>query len=620
MYSDQVLDDVRSANNIIEVVSARVTLAKKGKYFFGLCPFHNEKTPSFSVDPDRQMYYCYSCNKGGDAFKFIMETEKLTFPEAIQRLAERAHIQLPESSDPVYNNKLARAKQLKERFLEMHTLATGFYSQALMSDAGTAARAYMRKRAIRMDMVRRFSLGYAPAEWGALLGFLRSKGFNDEEITQGGLVASNGGNIYDRFRDRVMFPIQDASGHVIAFGGRALDDSEVKYLNSPETPLYSKGKHLYGLNHAKNTKEKFMLIVEGYMDLISLSARGVDNAVATLGTALTEAQARLLKRYTADVVISFDADTAGQNAALRGMDILENEGFRVRVLTVPEGKDPDDFVKARGAAAFRELITGAEPLIEYKISRLRQSRADAGIDGDALFLKDAVQVLANVKNAVERELYAGRIASQYGISEASIKQEIEKALAPSQNAARGRYGSAYGGRRSGREGATGASAADAGLNRTNASPNRTGRGKNAAGDPQGSFVDELFVLALLSVDNALWDVVAGSLPPDIIENANTRQAVKYACERASSGYTVLPGELMHFFQPEESDGFAKILTEACHCEDNRRAIEQKIKDIYAARARRHVRGILRALEDEDLPEADAADLRAQLTEHMKQAK
>ena len=650
-YSDQVVEDVRSANNIVDVISSRVQLTKKGKNYFGLCPFHKEKTPSFSVDPDRQYYYCFSCNKGGNVYSFLMEIEKLTFPEAIQRLADSAGIVLPESSDPAYNQKLARTKALQERHFEMYAQAVSFFSQTLFSERGKKAREYMQKRMIRADIVKRFGLGYAPPEWDALYNYLRSKSYKDEELLSGGLIikGKNEG-YYDRFRDRIIFPIQDASGRILALGGRALDDSTPKYLNSPESLFYNKGKNLYGLNLAKNTKEKSMIIVEGYMDLISLYAHGIDNVVAPLGTALTEVQARLLKRYIDDVIIAFDADAAGQAATLRGLDILETQGFHVRVLTIPESKDPDEYIRARGASAFRALLAEAMPLLDYKIESLRRKYPNSGTDNDIRFFKDVVHLLAGVNDEIEREIYVGRIAAKYGITETSIKSEIAKTELKRRNAAdrAGAWDGAGARDRIGAGDRTGAGSRAITMDKAGAIARRNAAsaqyGLRASNDYQNIYsidnvdvngadinggidstnkvinIDELFVVALLATDNTLWDIVAEKLQPEQIDNTNARQALIYACERASQGYTVLPGELMHYFSSDEENNFAALLMGGCHCEDNRRAMSQKIQDIHSARAKKQFREIVSALEAGNLAENEAARLRSQLTEYMKQTK
>ena len=627
-YSDQVIEDVRSANNIVDVISSRVQLQKKGKNFFGLCPFHHEKTPSFSVDPDRQIYYCFSCNKGGNVIGFLMETEKLSFPETMQRLADRAHILLPESSDPAYNKQLAKSKELQKRYFEMYTHAASFFSQALLSDNGKAARDYMQKRSIRNDMVRRFGLGYSYNSWDALCQFLESKGFKaDEQLAAGLAIKGKNEGHYDRFRHRIIYPIQDVSGRVLAFGGRAIDDSTPKYLNSPETQFYSKGKNLYGLNLAKSTKEKFMLIVEGYMDLIALSAYGFDNVVAPLGTALTDMQAKLLKRYTDDVIIAFDADAAGQAAALRGLDILEGQGFRVRVLSIPDGKDPDDFIGAKGAPAFRNLIAEAAPLMDYKIASLRKSVPADAPDSDVRFLKGVVQLLARVKDEVERDVYINRIVSQYHIYENSVRAEIDKALRRDSRAP-GRAAAAPGVNQNERknsgnnakpsEGIKQSTGAGAGTNAGAGTGTNAGAGaRRGASRAMAYRAAELFILALLSTDNTLWDIVAEKLPPEYMEYENARHALTYACDKASQGRQVSPGELMRFFSPEEGDQFANVLTNGCYCEDNRRAMEQKIRELRAAHAKRHFRGAIAALENEGLSEAEKARIKTQIPDHMK---
>ncbi|MDR3120158.1 MAG: DNA primase [Clostridiales bacterium] len=663
IYPEHIIETIRERSGIVDVVAGRVQLTKKGKYFFGLCPFHGEKTPSFSVDPERQIYYCYSCNRGGDVFRFLMETERITFPEAIQKLAERVHVELPASSDPAENRALALAKARQERLFAMNAEAAGFFSGTLTSAKGGPGRAYLQRRAIRPDTVKKFGIGFSPDEWDGLTRFLSSKGYTDEEQLSGGLILKNkNGGYYDRFRNRVMFPIIDVSGRVVAFGGRVLDDSVPKYMNSPETPVYSKGKMLFGLNFAKATREKFFLIVEGYMDLIALAANGIDNVVAPLGTALTEAQGRLLKRYADEVVISFDSDAAGQTAALRGLDILDGLGFRVKVLTIPSGKDPDDFIRANGAAAFRELIPGALTLVDYKIASLRRKYGGAGdadgadgggghgggIENQVLFLKETVRVLAKLGDAIEREMYAARISSQYGVSERAVLSEIDKLLLRGGGDEPNRYGPSGGKPNDTRAGGAitnsgppksagfppdGGSPAD-GARQTDPQPwaglppeAGTGPAPDARSAPDtrpgagfrpsaARESDELFIVALLSLDNTLWDVVAEKLlrAPDSFESGNARRAAEYLCTRVSDGREVTPGELMRFFTQDEGNRFAAIVTGGCHCEDNRRAMEQKIVDMDRARNQRRMREILRRLETGELQERDAADLRAQLSE------
>ena len=610
-YSAQIIEDVRKANNIVDVVSTRVHLVKKGANYFGLCPFHNEKTPSFSVNPDRQIYYCFSCNKGGDVLKFVMETERLSFPDTIQRLADRANMTLPESSDQTYNKNLTAAKERKARHLTMHEEAAEFFAQTLMSGVGVAAREYLQKRMVRIDTINQFKIGYAGRNWDDLNKHLRLKGYKDEEQYENGLVLKNkNAGFYDRFRDRIIFPIQDPNGRVIAFGGRTLGSDSVKYMNSPETPYYNKGKNLYGINFAKNTKDKCMIIVEGYMDLISLAANGIDNVVAPLGTALTESQVQLLKRYTDDAIVAFDSDSAGQAAALRSLDLFEKQGFRVRVLSVPEGKDPDDYIKANGSDAFRKLITEAVPLMDYRIESIRRKFPQNSAESEVRFLKEAVRALARLNDVVEREIYTSKIASQYNISEYAIKTEVAK------------YFSGGGGDKPVKNinGDTARASRAGSLEKTEPfkkEDKNENSGKN--GTRVNNSSNELFVVALLAADNSLWDIVADKLKLDYIENQNVKQALSYACMRASQGKSVSAGELMWYFTSDESDMFAEIVTNSCHCEDNRRAMEQKIKEIILTRNRRNVIHISKALETGGLSEEDAARLREQLSSYAKKA-
>lgn len=714
-YSDQVIENVRDANSILDVISSHVKLNRKGKYYFGLCPFHNEKTPSFSVDPDRQYYYCYSCGNGGDVFRFVMETEKLSFTEALQRLAEHANITLPESSDPVYNRKLSQAKQRKDRYINMYAEASSFFTQMLASDIGAPARAYLQKRLIRADTARRFGLGYAPPGWDGLYKRLASMGFSDVELSDCGLIQKGrGGSHYDRFRDRLIFPIQDVSGKTVAFGGRAFDESTPKYLNSPETPFFSKGKTLYGLNLSKNTKEKYFIIVEGYMDLISLSSNGVDNVVAPLGTALTDAQAGLLRRYSDGAVIAFDADSAGQAAALRGIDLLVKRGFQVRVLTIPQGKDPDEFINTYGPEAFRGLVSKAEALIDYKIAALRREHAEGKVDDDVRFLKSVVLLLAGVSDEVEREIYISRIAAKYGITEGSLKAEIGKALqggaaryspdsAPryssdgaASNAHDGaaRYSSGvaphnspdgaprYASDSTPRNGLDGAPRYSSGVaprnspdgaphggpdSTTRYSPDGTPPGAAGlmpigweapmpddgqspypdggqppypdggqppfpddvmgfspahAGQPAPADNEELFVLALLSIDNSLKDIIKKKYPPALVKNENVRKAISYVCGHSNTGEKVngdniVSGALVRFLTPDEADRFLGILHKECHCDDNRRAMEIKINSILSNRRREGMINLSAALDAEGLPEAERVRLREQLVKLQK---
>jgi len=332
IYPEQVIEEVRLRNDIVEVVSGYVKLERKGRSYWGLCPFHSEKTPSFSVEPNKQFFYCFGCNKGGSVIQFIMNIENLEFVDALKLLAERAGITLPESEDPKERERAQRRK----RILELNRLAARFYFNNLVGENGLEARNYLQRRGLTEKTVRKFGLGYSPTGWDELTRMLLENKFPEDLLLDSGLsIRAKSGELIDRFRGRIMFPIFDIRGNIIGFGGRVLDGSMPKYMNSPDTPLYNKSRELYGLNYARMSSSKKLLIVEGYMDVISLHQAGIDYAVASLGTALTKMQGWILKKYSEEVIIAYDSDAAGQAATLRGLEILEEAGCNVKVLIIP---------------------------------------------------------------------------------------------------------------------------------------------------------------------------------------------------------------------------------------------------------------------------------------------
>lgn len=422
---DELVEEVKSRNDIVSVVGQYVRLDKRSSAnLFGLCPFHNEDTPSFSVSPSKQIFYCFGCHKGGNVITFIREIEKCTWPQALKILADRVGIQLPEPDDAAYRERLERNATLQKIYLE----AARYYYHSLQSPAGAAARRYLKERAIADSTARKFGLGFAPDEWDGLLLHLRRQGLDDPQlISQSGLFKrGKSDGYYDLFRNRLMFPIFDAMGKIIAFGGRVLDDSQPKYLNSPETPLYTKGRHLYGLNLAKSSSDKRLVLVEGYMDTLAMHQAGIDNAVAALGTAMTEAQANLIRKYTDQVIVGFDADAAGQNAALRSLDILTSRGLKVTVLRVPDGKDPDEFIRKHGPERFKVLIDQALPLLDFKLDVARRSCEVHGALDILAFQDQACSILAREDNAIVRELYAGKVSEWLHASADSVVREIER--------------------------------------------------------------------------------------------------------------------------------------------------------------------------------------------------
>ncbi|NCC76687.1 MAG: DNA primase [Clostridia bacterium] len=422
---DELVEEVKSRNDIVSVVGQYVRLDKRSSAnLFGLCPFHHEDTPSFSVSPSKQIFYCFGCHKGGNVITFIREIEKCTWPQALKILADRVGIQLPEPDDAAYRERLERNAILQKIYLE----AARYFYHSLQSPTGAAARHYLKDRAISDSTARKFGLGFAPDEWEGLLVHLRRQGIDDPQlINQSGLFKrGKSDGFYDLFRNRLMFPIFDAMGKIIAFGGRVLDDSQPKYLNSPETPLYVKGRHLYGLNLAKSSSDKRLVLVEGYMDTLAMHQAGIDNAVAALGTAMTEAQANLIRKYTDQVIVGFDADAAGQNAALRSLDILTSRGLKVTVLRVPDGKDPDEFIRKHGPERFKVLIDQALPLLDFKLDVARRSCEVHGELDILAFQDQACSILAKEDNAIVRELYAGKVSEWLHASADSVVREIER--------------------------------------------------------------------------------------------------------------------------------------------------------------------------------------------------
>ena len=420
---EQFVDELVSRTDIVDLVGSYVRLNKKGNNYWGLCPFHSEKTASFSVSPDKQICYCFGCHKGGGAINFLMELENLSFVEAVQQLAQRAGMQVPESD---YDKG---RKERRERLLEMNKEAARYFHSRLYAPEGGQALDYLRRRGLSQATLTNFGLGFAPDSWDGLLNHLAGKGYDKKMVLEGGLAVSNDkGRIYDRFRNRVMFPIIDVRGSVIGFGGRVMDDSKPKYLNSPEGPVYNKSRNLFALNIAKKTKEGRIILTEGYMDTIALHQAGFDCAVASLGTALTADHAQLLARYTKEAVIAYDGDGAGVAAAQRAIPLLEKAGLKVKVLQMRGAKDPDEFIKNYGRDAFAKLLDESSNHIEYRLEKIK-SKYDLKDDGQRIeFLREATGLIASLSSAVEREVYGGRAAMAAGISAEAMAQEVKKEL------------------------------------------------------------------------------------------------------------------------------------------------------------------------------------------------
>ena len=424
-YTDSLKEEIRSANDIVDVISQYVTLKRSGRNFFGLCPFHKEKSPSFSVSADRQYFHCFGCHKGGDVFTFISEIERISFKESLEYLAERARIQLP----TVENAEFNKTQYMKDRMYKINAETAIFYHERLYKPLAKIAQDYVKQRKLDNNTLKAFKIGYS-GEYNDLYKLLKSKGFKDEEILATGLVnKTDRGEFIDRFRKRLMFPIMDVSGRVIAFGGRKLENNEkmAKYINSNENLVYSKKKHLFALNLAKQSDSKKIILVEGYMDAISLYQRGFNNVVASLGTALTEEQGRLLRKYSEQVILSYDSDGAGQEAIMRGLSILENQGCDARVLQMEGAKDPDEFVIKYGSGRFKMLVDNAISLVEFKIKMVKNKYNLENANDKIRFLKEITKILSNVDNKIEREIYIEKVAENYNISKEAIYAEVNKA-------------------------------------------------------------------------------------------------------------------------------------------------------------------------------------------------
>ena len=432
MFDQRFLDELIARSDIVDVVSGYVALQRKGGNLFGLCPFHNEKTPSFSVSPDKQIYHCFGCKKGGGVINFIMEIENLTFPEAVRFLAKRANLPVPEDDGPQDG-----ADRLRRRVLELNRDAARWYYDLLCSPEGAAVQAYLDRRQIRKSIAVRFGMGASPDRWDGLLTAMTRRGYTKEELLAAGLVVNGrNGRLYDKFRNRLMLPVIDTRGDVVGFGSRVIDNSEPKYMNTTETITYSKRRILYGLNLAKKTRRPNIILCEGNLDVVTLHQAGFDNAVASMGTALTVEQTRLLSRFTKELVLCYDNDNAGQLATQRALELLNNSEFSVKVLKLPnrmvDGKptkqDADDFIKNYGPAAFENLLSGSENGVEFRLTQIAARYDLTSDEGRIGYAGEMAEELCRLENAVERDVYTNRAAQTAGLSPEAMKLEVQRAF------------------------------------------------------------------------------------------------------------------------------------------------------------------------------------------------
>ena len=425
-YSDDIIEEVRQKNDIVDVVSQYVRLTRRGSTYFGLCPFHNEKTPSFSVTPGKQMYYCFGCGAGGNVYNFIMEYENYTFGEALKHLADRAGVELPKIE---YSREVREKAEQRAELLEINKQAAQYYYYQLRTEGGKIGYQYLSGRGLSEETMRKFGLGYSDKFGGGLYKFLKSKGYSDERLRESGLFnVDERHGMYDKFWNRVIFPIMDVNNRVIGFGGRVMGDGKPKYLNSPETKIFDKSRNLYWLNIARTTRKKYLILCEGYMDVISMHQAGFTNAVASLGTALTSGHASLLKRYTQEVLLLYDSDEAGIRAALRGIPILRDAGVSSRVVNLKPYKDPDEFIKNMGAEAFEERLGQASDSFMFRVSIAESEFPMDEPQGQNRFFERCAELLLELKDELERNLYIEAIVKkyrgQYGVSVEDLRKRV----------------------------------------------------------------------------------------------------------------------------------------------------------------------------------------------------
>lgn len=422
---ESFIQELKLRNDITEVASSYVNLKRRGRNMVGLCPFHGEKTPSFNIYTENGSFYCFGCGTGGDVITFIMKIENLDYIDAVKFLAQRAGLNMPENT---YDDSMS---DLRNKIYDANRQAARYYFKMLHTAQGVNAMNYLRGRALSEKTIRHFGLGFAPEQRNSLCNHLKSLGFKESEIVAANLAfkSKNGYGIYDRFSNRVMFPIIDLRGNVIAFGGRIMSDEKPKYLNTSDTPVFKKSANLFSLNNAKNTGKRTLILCEGYMDVIAVNQAGFENAVATLGTALTNEQAMLMKRYADEVIICYDADEAGQKATQRAIQILRNAGLVIRVLTIPDGKDPDEFIRNRGEngpAAFGNILEQSGNDVEYRFAKLKTIYDLSTSEGKINFLTEAVKILSTLDNSIEQDVYVSRLSKEAGVSKEAVHSQLQR--------------------------------------------------------------------------------------------------------------------------------------------------------------------------------------------------
>lgn len=554
-FSETFLQELKMRNDIVDVISSYVNLKRSGRNMVGLCPFHGEKTPSFTVYTENGSFYCFGCGVGGDVITFIMKIENLDYLDAVKLLAQRAGMQMP--ADNVDDSM----SKLRKRVYEANREAAKFYFSQLYSERGKTGLEYFYNRKLTDRTIRHFGLGFADDKWDTLSNYLKSKGFSENEIVTANLAfkRKNGNGIYDRFVNRVMFPIIDLRGNVIAFGGRIMTDQKPKYLNTSDTIVFSKSDNLFSLNNAKNTGLRTLILCEGYMDVIALNQAGFQNAVATLGTALTNEQAVLIKRYADEVVVCYDSDGAGQKATARAIPILRNTGLLIRVLTVPNGKDPDEFIKANpkdGHAAFKAILDASSNDVEYRLMKLKSNYSLDTTDGKLGFLKESAKIIATIENSIERDVYESKICHELNVDKNAYNKQVLKLT---------------------KEGYKKHNSEQSRKIRTMLNGQNDKINTEHYKKPRSSSAEEAIVVFLVKNPD-YFSIINGRVNPNQFSNSLTKKYFEYALSKISAGYDVLTSVSADFSSDEVSKLY-QLLAKYSQINSSREALEEYINVI-----------------------------------------
>lgn len=554
-FPESFLQELKLRSDITEIASSYVNLKRHGRNMVGLCPFHGEKTPSFNIYTENGSFYCFGCGAGGDVITFIMKIENLDYVEAVKFLAQRADMEMPENT---YDDSLSK---LRMRIYEANREAARFFHATLLSQRGQSGLNYLRGRALSDRTIRHFGLGFADDDWNSLCNHLKNKGFSEYEIYSANLAfkRKNGNGIYDRFVNRVMFPIIDLRGNVIAFGGRIMTDEKPKYLNTSDTPVFKKSENLFSLNNAKSSGTRTLILCEGYMDVIALNQAGFTNAVATLGTALTNEQAVLMKRYADEVIICYDADGAGQKATARAIDILRNAGLPIKILTVPSGKDPDEFIRSKGEngpAAFKLLIEKCGNDIEYRLMKLKENYNLNTTDGKVAFLNEAVKIVATIESPIERDVFASKLCAELEIDKNAFLEQISKVKRR--------------GRRENIKKETRQIQAE--LNGQNDKINREHYKK-----PRSSSAEEALLVYLINNPDYA-NSISERVTPDKFSNSLIKRYYEYVLSKIKSGYEPLTS-VSSDFNSDEVSYLYKLISTTIPAASTREAVEEYINVI-----------------------------------------